>query len=804
MKKYTLLFLFFLSLTMSFGGVESVSAEITHPYTVDEKPQVLFGDSVPVSTYYGLENYTQDFVNGYVHITFTYTHGARYVASYPPRLYTTNVDPMTTSTPTVKSLVVIYKLLPSSFNPEHSTDWYLYDIQFDATGYTVVVKKAGTTEIENTYREIPGLVSSDWVSIANYYPMFNPPVRFSMAFTPVPIRDTVLPPTPSRTPVIIVPGIMGSELVDVNSIVNNVIWPNPTKIALSISDDFLDILRMNVIGLPLNDSIVIKDIVREINQTNYFAGLISKLKQDGYIEGIDLFVFPYDWRYEINNSTSDLAEKIDQIKTEVDVQKINIIAHSMGGLIVKEYLRNYGGDSVNNFIDVGTPQVGAPSAFKTLMYGEDLGIRYLFGLFNLNQERIKIITQNMPSVYELLPSSLYGNYLYDLDDFDDNGVRGSLSYTDTKEFMKNTGRNSALIERAGAFHQEIDNLNPADYGVKTYNIVGCGTETLGKIFVMNKETSGGTEYIISYVNGDGTVPLKSAEAIPAYKTYYLKNATHALMPSTSGVKELIVNILTATSTEDFDISPYSNLATTATGCNIPNGKIVSFHSPIDLHIYDSGNNHAGPNANGDIENNIPGVSYEIIDDNKFAFLPDGVEYIIKGSATDAGTFNARIRTVQNENVVETRYFNEVPLLTTTQITFIVGQEISNFISIDNNGDDIFESQIQATSILNALQSQDVTKPVTTLDIKGNKLSDGFYISAVQIRLSAIDDNSGILKTQYSLNGGLTWNTYKKQFVINTRGGVELMYRSTDRAGNIEPIKIANINIIYPGNSGNKR
>ena len=50
------------------------------------------------------------------------------------------------------------------------------------------------TEMVNEHREITGLADSDWVALANLYPMFNPPVKFSMAFTPVPINSTVLPP----------------------------------------------------------------------------------------------------------------------------------------------------------------------------------------------------------------------------------------------------------------------------------------------------------------------------------------------------------------------------------------------------------------------------------------------------------------------------------------------------------------------------------------------------------------------------------------------------------------------------------
>lgn len=605
----------------------------------------------------------------------------------------------------------------------------------------------------------------------------------------------------AQNPVIIVPGIVGSYLVRTDLFLDNERWPNLLLMSLSPDDLYLNDLVLSSDGNSMR-AISPTILLKNIGDFDFFNSLLNQFSEDQVVE-----LFPYDWRLSVETSSMKLKEKIEEIKLKTGSDKLNLVAHSMGGLVVKEYLKLFGNDSIEKFIDIATPHTGSPKSFKALNYGDNFGFEK-FGLSILNSERIKIISQNMPSVYELLPSASYisqnGSYLYDLDDLDENSVRGSLGYTDTKEFMKNTGRNASLVDRADTFHQSIDNLDPADYDVETYNIVGCGTETLGKIFVMNKEASGGTEYNISYMNGDGTVPLKSAEAIPAHKTYYLKNATHALMPSTSGVKELVVKILTATSTEDFNISPYSNLATTATGCNIPNGKIVSFHSPIDLHIYDSLGNHTGPNINGDIENNIPGVSYDIIDDNKFAFLPDGLNYTVKGEATTDGAFNARIETFTDGRVTETKYFNQVPITSTAEVTFNVGNVSSNSISVDVNGDGIFELQVPVSAVLDEAQSDDLTKPVTKLDIKGNKISENSYISSVQIALSATDDNAGVLKTEYSLDGGKTWVKYNKSFVINDRGGVKLMYRSTDKAGNIESIKSTIVNIIYPGNSGKKK
>lgn len=160
-------------------------AEITYPYTVDEKTQVSFADMTSVSGHLGLENYTSEFVGNYLHITFTYTHHSCCFSSYPPSLYITAVDPRTTATPTERITDVIFQLLAGT----HGTDWYLYDVQFDATGFTKTVKKTGVTEIVNTHVNVTGLISTDWVALVNTFPV-SPATNFSMSFTPLEVYDT--------------------------------------------------------------------------------------------------------------------------------------------------------------------------------------------------------------------------------------------------------------------------------------------------------------------------------------------------------------------------------------------------------------------------------------------------------------------------------------------------------------------------------------------------------------------------------------------------------------------------------------
>jgi len=129
MKKFILLFIF-LAGFIFFILPSGASAEITHPYVVDEKPQILDSDSIPIitpnKTYFGLENYTQDYVGGYAHFTFTYSHHMCCFASPPPRVYLTHVDPRPTAVPGAQDFSDFAYFIPAFSGI--ATDWYLYDV----------------------------------------------------------------------------------------------------------------------------------------------------------------------------------------------------------------------------------------------------------------------------------------------------------------------------------------------------------------------------------------------------------------------------------------------------------------------------------------------------------------------------------------------------------------------------------------------------------------------------------------------------------------------------------------------------
>ena len=58
-----------------------------------------------------------------------------------------------------------------------------------------------------------------------------------------------------------------------------------------------------------------------------------------------------------------IAAKIDAILAATGAKQVSIVAHSMGGLVARAYVRKYGGDKVKRVITIGTPHQGSVHAW---------------------------------------------------------------------------------------------------------------------------------------------------------------------------------------------------------------------------------------------------------------------------------------------------------------------------------------------------------------------------------------------------------------------------------------------------------
>ncbi|MBI4160759.1 MAG: right-handed parallel beta-helix repeat-containing protein [Candidatus Yanofskybacteria bacterium] len=574
-----------------------------------------------------------------------------------------------------------------------------------------------------------------------------------------------VPPPIAKTPVIIVPGIAGSELKDGE----NLIWADLDQMFFDVDDQFItEKLRLDESGQPINAEIQVGEAIKRIFSVplldvNIFNDLQDKLESEGYILNQDLFFFPYDWRLDLNDTASGLADKIEQIKSQTGADKVDIVAHSMGGLLTKEYIRQNGKSSIDKLIFVGTPHIGAPKAGKIVFAGDKMGIPWLAAA------RVKEVGEHSIAVHELLPNSSYfavaGAYIK-------NSEGDSLDYEQTKQLLIEQGSTPDVFNAAEDFFTH--GLESTDFvGIDAYNIVGCKNETQAGY----QAHADGTMELIKYSAGDKTVPLISADeiSISIENKFYATDGTHAELPSRPGIRNLIADILT-----DQPITNYENVSADSSVCGIEGQELI-WRSPVEVHIYDSQGRHTGPTGNDTIEYGIPEVGYEIFGHEKFIFVPSNAEtYQIIGHGLDTGTFDLSIRQNDNGTVTGASVFNDIPVTAFSEVKLaLTGGNIISDIGVDEDGNGTFVS-IPATSFLNGVEADDVTPPTVAIILPDLPTYERSLVLPIDVWAS--DSNSGIFTADIKLDGNSISSPSVDLFFYSL-GSHSLDVEAIDRAGN---------------------
>ncbi len=101
-----------------------------------------------------------------------------------------------------------------------------------------------------------------------------------------------------------------------------------------------------------------------------YDGLINTLINLGYEINKNLFIFPFDWRQEVEKSADNLNSFLkEKVWTDNPDKKINLIGHSLGGLVARIFVQK-NKDKVNQIITVGSPHQGVVQVYKPLESGE--------------------------------------------------------------------------------------------------------------------------------------------------------------------------------------------------------------------------------------------------------------------------------------------------------------------------------------------------------------------------------------------------------------------------------------------------
>jgi triacylglycerol lipase len=94
-------------------------------------------------------------------------------------------------------------------------------------------------------------------------------------------------------------------------------------------------------------------------------GIYKDLRKNGWTNIYPINLFPNI--NDIREQARIIAKKVEQIKNEQKVSKIDYVAHSMGGLIGRYYIQELNGyKNINNYISIATPHYGTYTAFAGL------------------------------------------------------------------------------------------------------------------------------------------------------------------------------------------------------------------------------------------------------------------------------------------------------------------------------------------------------------------------------------------------------------------------------------------------------
>lgn len=346
--------------------------------------------------------------------------------------------------------------------------------------------------------------------------------------TPSPTPSPVPAPVQTgKTPIIIVPGLTGSDLVNLKT--SEEVWFRPGR----AKDDDLRLPISPVLSRN-RDGLVTKDIIRNVKLLKFlpeieiYERLIDALEKRGYREvkwdsakrGDDqdtFVVFPYDWRYDNVESARLLIRRIEAFKRKTGRPnlKFNVVAHSMGGLITR-YAAMYGTADIpagtprptwagarhfDKIFLLGTPNEGSVDSLKTLLNG----FSYIGGGLNLpfiqNLSRFDVFT--IPAMYQLLPHD--GSFLvYDenlkpvIIDIYDPAVWEKYNWATwmdddfEKKFTPAEQRNArayfrAALLRAKRFQQALDANTSARIPVSFYLIGANCKDTQNAVLLLRDE-----------------------------------------------------------------------------------------------------------------------------------------------------------------------------------------------------------------------------------------------------------------------------------------------------------------------------
>jgi len=531
------------------------------------------------------------------------------------------------------------------------------------------------------------------------------------------------------------------------------------------------------------------------------------------VDNPNLFVFAYDWRLSNIDNAKILKDYVGCIQKFYPGSKVDILAHSNGGLLARRYiiLDNETKDQVNKLVTIGTPWLGAPKFLYVMETGAWGGLPQR--VFIMNHDTTKYVAGSFIGAHELIPGRAY----YDLSakqspliekdlDFDGNGKIRENNYTYDQyinAINKHYGFHSKGKQekkfRPGAnsdmFHQEPlqDDWSKDETGVNYYHLIGLqeGNRTIDRIAVDYEticsygrpcETIRKFEIEPYMTIGDETVPLLSAARIgsgqnynapKAQRIYFLaakcggdEQVQHTNLNINPYVQETVYALLTTGSLPKSECLENQQTASQPAANTSPDNQFSAIEPfPIQPYYYltiangtsivvsDEFGNSTAP-INEIFRGEVPGVdTYRISEQIEFMTIPTTGAYTVTFQTT---THAVAIELTAGTGQTATQAVRYQDLTLPPGVTAMlrITPQGAEDLRYDGDGDGTFETSVTPTVSVTGALANDLEPPTITVNVSESLL----------ITLTTQDGGSGVRDLFYSLDG-TNYQPYTAPFQI---------------------------------------
>lgn len=347
-------------------------------------------------------------------------------------------------------------------------------------------------------------------------------------------------------PIIVMPGIMGSNLYS-DSSYNNRVWAPNNFNPFSSGNiyDFGENMKISnaLYVKPARNQMPLSFDEREYGALDSYKGLVDRLCAE--FPNREVYFFSYDFREDNEATAQKLKYFIDNV---LKADSVDIVAHSMGGNISTHYLKE-NANKIHKLVFLGTPFVGAPKAIKAALDDAVVSetwnpVDAAIGLTGLNRN----VKAGYDSIGNLFPSRRYFNVSY-FSTVYNNGSKNDIDYGTYYRYCK-----AIFGNRYDKIVQEQADIENCELLLNLDNLyfgAGTGLKTISSVTFKDGNTLDniGVDSLEYKNDGDGTVPLYSSTLVGKLQFYsknkvtFFQNVSHRNLVSDSNSLNWVVNVL---------------------------------------------------------------------------------------------------------------------------------------------------------------------------------------------------------------------------------------------------------------------